>query len=71
MINVKRNYKKDKCTSYVETQQPYIQEEYVELHQDGPTILTKDDLFKEDVYHLKEIANKLQQTIDKLIQIEA
>ncbi len=29
-----------------------------ELHQHGSTKLTKEDIFKEDVYHLKEIAKQ-------------
>ncbi len=41
------------------------------LHDDETTKVTKDDIFKEDAYHLKEIANKLQKTIDKLTQFKA
>ncbi len=33
--------------------------------------VTKNDIFKEDVHHLKEIANKLQKTMDKLTQYTA
>ncbi len=46
-------------------------EECVELHEDETTKVTKDDIFKEDVYHLKEIASKLQKTMDKLTQFKA
>ncbi len=30
----------------------------------------EENIFKEDVYHLKEIANKRQNTMDKLTQIK-
>ncbi len=66
MVKVKENYKKGQknliCRVYrteVETQQ-HILEECVELQEDETTKVTKDDIFKEDVYHLKEIANKGQ-----------
>ncbi len=58
------------CTKEVETQQ-HILEECVELHEDWTTKVTKDDLFEEDVYYLKEITNILQKTMDKLTQIKA
>ncbi len=77
MIKVKENYKKGQrnlicrvCRTQVETQQ-HILEECVELHEDETTKVTKDDIFKEDVYHLKEIANKLQKTMEKLTQFKA
>ncbi len=31
---------------------------YAIIHDDETTKVTKDDIFKEDIYHLKEIANK-------------
>ncbi len=58
------------CRKEVETQQ-HILEECVELHEDVTTKVNKDDIFKEDEYHLKEIANKRQKTMDKLTQIKA
>ncbi len=58
------------CRTEVETQQQIV-EEWAELHQDRSTEVTKDDIFKENVYHLKEIAKKLQTTMDKLTQIKA
>ncbi len=75
LIQVKENYiKKGQrnlicrvCRKEVETQQ-HILEECVELHEDETTKVTKDDIFKEDVYHLKKIANKFQKTMDKLTQ---
>ncbi len=81
MIKVKENYKKIKkkgqrnlicrvCRTEVETWQ-HILEECIELHEDETSKVTKDDIFKEDVYHTKEIANKLQNTMDKLIQFKA
>ncbi len=79
MIKVKENYRKGQryliilCRVYrteVETQQ-HILEECVELHEDGTTKVTKNDIFKEDVYHLKEIANTFQKTMDKLTQFKA
>ncbi len=64
MIKVKEYYKNGQrnlicrvCRKQVDTQQRIL-EECVELHEYGTTKVTKDDLFKEDVYHLKEIANK-------------
>ncbi len=33
--------------------------------------MSLEDIFKEDVYHLKEIANKRHMTIEKLIQVKA
>ncbi len=75
LVKVKGNYKKKKGTSYTE-----------DANRDGSTathtrrthITTsrlvnkshKGDIFKEDVYHLKEIANKLHNTMDKLIPIK-
>ncbi len=77
MIKVKENYKKGQrnliCRVWrteVETQQ-HILEECVELHEDETTNVTKDDIFKEDVYYLKEIANKLKKTMNKLTQFKA
>ncbi len=78
MIKVKENYKKKGqrnlicrvCRTEVETQQ-HILEECGELHEDETSKVAKDDIFKEDVYHLKEIANKLQKTTDKLTQFKA
>ncbi len=71
IIKVKENYENGQrnlicrvCRKEVETQQ-HILEECVELHEDGTTKVTKDDIFKEGVYHLKEIANKLQNTMVK------
>ncbi len=46
-------------------------EECVDLHEDETTKVSKDDIFKEDVYHLKEIANKLRKTMDNLTQLKA
>ncbi len=63
----------DKRTSYMPSMQNRGRNtaECVELHKDETTKVTKDDIFKEDVYHLKKIANKLQKTIDKLTQTKA
>ncbi len=59
------------CRKEVETQQ-HILEVWVELYENRTTkVITKDDLFKEDIYHLKEIMNKLQKTMDKQTQIKA
>ncbi len=58
------------CRTEVETQQ-HILEERVELPEDGTIKINKDDIFKDDVYHLKEIANKLQKTMDKLTKFKA
>ncbi len=77
MTKVTENYKNVQwslicrvCRKDVETQQ-HILEECVELYEDGTTKVTKGYIFKEDVYLLKEIANTLQKTIDKLNQIKA
>ncbi len=48
------------CRTEVETRQ-HILEECVDLHEDETTKVTKDDIFKEDVYHLKEIAKKFKR----------
>ncbi len=34
-------------------------------------MITKDNIFKENVHHLKKIANKFQKTMDKLTQFKA
>ncbi len=63
---MKGKLRKRVCRIEVEAQQHILEECSMELHQDGATHATKEDIFEEDVYHLKTVANKLQKTMDQL-----